>query len=245
MKLRHTLLFCFSFFLLSASVALSQETQEVIENDSLQKPETKKVNPYPDYYGLRVGIDVSKILRSAIDDGYQGVEVVADFRIKKNYYLAAALGTENRTLESPSLTNFTEGNYIKAGFNYNAYDNWFGMNNLLYAGVYGGFSSFSQEIESFTIATDNTVFPNELITDPREFNGLTGAWLELQLGMEVEVFNNLYLGINLQLKRSLTVTEPDDFANLFIPGFGKVTEDSTIGVGYGYTISYLIPIFKK
>jgi hypothetical protein len=37
----------------------------------------------------------------------------------------------------------------------------------------------------------------------------------------------------------------DNFPNLYIPGFNKVTDGSKFGVGYNYTISYLIPIFKK
>jgi hypothetical protein len=30
-----------------------------------------------------------------------------------------------------------------------------------------------------------------------------------------------------------------------VPGFNAVTEESKFGVGYNYSISYLIPLFKK
>ena len=198
-----------------------------------------------DFYGLRIGVDLSKPIRSLVDDDYSGLEFVGDFRIRKNYYLAAELGNEQRTSDLPNIENITSGSYLKAGFNYNAYENWYGMNNLIYVGVRAGFSTFNQELESFTVYTDNTIFPDDLRTESQEFKGLNATWLELKFGFEVELFSNIYLGVNAQLKRTITTTEPDGYTNLFIPGFGKVTEESSVGVGYGYTISYLIPIFKR
>jgi hypothetical protein len=37
---------------------------------------------------------------------------------------------------------------------------------------------------------------------------------------------------------------PDNFDNLFIPGFNR-TYDGTFGAGFNYTVSYFIPIYKK
>ena len=71
-----------------------------------------------DYYGLRLGIDISKPIRSFLDDNYKGLEVVADFRLKKNYYIAAEIGNETWNSDLPNLDNTTSGSYIKAGFNY-------------------------------------------------------------------------------------------------------------------------------
>ncbi|WP_299213041.1 DUF6048 family protein [uncultured Dokdonia sp.] len=197
-------------------------------------------------YGLRVGIDLSKPIRSFLDDNYSGLEIVGDFRVSSNYYVAAELGNETRTVDDFTNIDVTsKGSYIKAGFNYNAYNNWLGMNNLIYAGVRAGFSTFTQELNSYTISTSNTFFEEDLRTDSREFNGLSTVWLEFQLGIQAELFSNLYLGINLQIKNRVTETEPDGFENVYIPGFGKTTDASKFGVGYGYTLSYLIPIFKK
>lgn len=239
MRLRHIYIYFISLscWLLSLCTVSAQKSGTDILKDSI--PRAKQ------FYGLRVGIDLSKPIRSLIDEDYSGIELVGDFRIRKNYYLAAELGNEQRTSDLPNIENTSSGSYIKAGFNYNAYENWYGMNNLIYAGLRAGFSTYSQELESFTVFTDNTIFPDDTRTEPQEFTGLNSSWLELKLGLEVELFSNIYLGINVQLKRSITSTEPDGFSNLFIPGFGNVTEDSAVGVGYGYTISYLIPIFKR
>ncbi|WP_458307340.1 DUF6048 family protein [Croceiramulus getboli] len=196
-------------------------------------------------YGLRVGVDLSKPLRSLLDDAYSGFAVAGDFRIARRYYIAAELGNENRTLVEPNIDVTAQGSYLKGGVNYNAYENWFGMSNLLYGGAHLGFSSFRESINSYTIYTTNAYFPEDLRTETREFSGLNAIWLEVQLGMQVELFSNFFLGLNVQLKRLITQKEPDGFANLYIPGFGKVTEGSKFGTGYSYTFSYFIPIFKN
>ncbi len=239
-KLKHILVFFTSISLLTvftSSLAAQETPIENIESDSISIPN--------DYYGLRIGVDLSKPIRSLLDDDYSGFEIVSDFRIKKNYYLAAELGNETFLSDLTNIENTTRGSYIKAGFNFNTYENWFGMNNLIYAGLRGGFSSFSQELESFVVSTTDPLFGDDLRVSNQEFNGLSATWIELKVGLEVELFNNIYLGVNAQIKRSITTTEPDGFANIFIPGFGEVTEQSAFGVGYGYTISYLIPLFKK
>ena len=43
---------------------------------------------YKERYGLRVGVDLSKPLRTLLDDNYSGLELLGDYRIYKNYYLA-------------------------------------------------------------------------------------------------------------------------------------------------------------
>ena len=88
-------------------------------------------------------------------------------------------------------------------------------------------------------------FPGNFIDDPQEFSGLTAHWAELIIAVKTELINNLYLSINLQLKSLISEDRPENFDNLYIPGFNRTYDFSEFGVGYGYTISYLIPIFKK
>lgn len=230
------------FFIFSTATAqeLTNEIDTSVEASDTTSTERKK-----QYFELRVGTDLSKLIRTAFEDGYSGFELNADLRFKKNYFLAAEIG--NRTVETifPNIENTTSGSYIKAGFNYNAYENWFGMNNLIYAGLRAGFSTFSQELNNFTIYTTDPLFGDDTRVVNQEFNGLNATFLEFQAGLQVELLANIYVGIQVQLKRSITVKEPEGFTNLFIPGFGKTTEDSSFGVGYGYTLSYLIPIYRR
>ncbi|MFT5237935.1 MAG: hypothetical protein ACI9M9_001537 [Flavobacteriaceae bacterium] len=234
MKLKHILLFCTS--LLFVSTSLWAQDEKTSEADTISIP-TK--------YGLRVGADLAKPIRSLLEDGYTGFEVMADFRISKKYYVAAEIGNEKKDRLESNLSSTTSGSYIKIGADYNAYNNWFGVNNAIYFGFRYGISTFKQELLSYQIYDTNQTFPPTTITEPIEFSGLTANWAELIFGIKTEVLPNLYLCINLQLKRKLAEDIPENFNNLFIPGFNRTYDFSEFGAGYGYTISYLIPLFKK
>lgn len=197
-------------------------------------------------YGLRIGADLSKLARSFYDDEYSGFEVMADFRLKKKLYLAGELGFEERNTVTNYLDITTTGSYLKGGIDYNSYQNWLDMDNMIYFGFRVGASSFSHNRNSFTIYSTNQFWaPQFSSSEIREFNGLTAFWAEIILGLKVELFNNLYLGLNVQLKILATETKPNDLENVYIPGFGKTYDSSSIGAGYSYFLSYRIPLYQK
>ncbi len=196
-------------------------------------------------YGLRLGGDINKLVRSFVDDDFKGFEINADYRLTKNLYVAGELGTEEKISETDYLNTTTTGSYFKAGVDYNVYDNWFGMENMIYGGLRVGLASFKQEINSYKIYSTNQYWEPFTSSDSEEFSGLSAIWAELIVGIKAEVFNNLYLGINAQLKTLLSDDKPDNFENIHIPGFNKTYDSGRIGVGFGYNISYLIPLYKK
>ena len=63
--------------------------------------------------------------------------------------------------------------------------------------------------------------------------------------MKAEVLPNLFLGANVQFKILASETEPDNFENLYIPGYNRTFDSGRFGIGFGYNVSYLIPIYKK
>ncbi|WP_246516276.1 DUF6048 family protein [Aequorivita echinoideorum] len=232
--MKRTLLFFISLFLISHLCAA--QSDDSVGNDTVPKIEK---------YGLRVGVDLAKPIRSLVEDGYSGFELVADFRLSKKFYAAAELGNESKDWIEPNIDSRFSGSYAKLGFDYNAYENWLGMSNAINLGLRYGFSTFTNELNSYGIYTTNPVFPTERINEPQEFTGLTAHWAELIVSIKTELFSNLYLSINLQLKHKFAEDRPDNFNNLYIPGFNRTYDYSEFGVGYGYTISYLIPIFQK
>ena len=233
MKIAPTLLFCIS--LLFASQAITAQKSGPVA-DSMPKIEK---------FGLRLGIDLAKPLRSVIEDGYSGFELMGDFRVTKKFYAAVELGSEKKDWTEPYISSKTSGNYAKIGFDYNAYENWLNMENAITLGLRYGFSTFKQERTSYRIYTDNPAFPTQTIYDPQEFNGLTAHWAEFIFSIKTEILNNLYLSLNVQLKRKIAEVAPENFANLYIPGFNRTYDFSEFGVGYGYSVSYQIPLFKK
>jgi len=212
------------------------------QNDSIVQDSTTK---YKQKYGLRLGVDLHKIVRTLLDDDYTGFEINAEYRYSKNVFIAGELGTEEKTTSVEFLNSTAKGSYFKAGFDYNMYKNWLDMENMIYAGFRVGVSTFSQTLNSYTIFNTNQDFPQNTVTESVEFSGLSAIWAELIFGVKAEVLNNLYLGLNVQLKARITETEPDNFENIYIPGFGRTYDSGRFGIGFGYNVSYLIPLFKK
>jgi len=202
---------------------------------------------YQQKYGLRIGGDLGRVIRTVADEDYTGFEINGDYRISEDFYIAGELGTEERTLQNNFLDVTSTGSYFKAGFDYNTYTNWLNMQNLIFFGGRVGLSSFSQTLNEFTIYDTNREFFNQPYTEVpnEEFKGLSAIWSELIVGIKAELFNNLYLGLNMQLKFMITEDEPSGFENLYVPGFNRTYDSGRIGIGFGYNLSYLIPIYKK
>ncbi|MGB0256953.1 MAG: DUF6048 family protein, partial [Flavobacteriaceae bacterium] len=75
---------------------------------------------------------------------------------------------------------------------------------------------------------------------------LNAQWMEFLAGIKVQLFNNLYMGFSLRLNVLANQTAPENFANLYIPGFNKVTDENRFGIGFNYTLSYALPFrFEK
>ena len=231
MKRQLILLLLISLLTAGSELLLAQQDSAV--NDTIIKNK----------YGLRVGVDLFNPIAALVEDQRSGLELVADYRIGRKWFAAAELGYLENTTNLDNINFTTEGQYIKIGADYNAYENWLDMENLIYVGARYGFSTFSQTLNSGILNAD-PLFGEQVINAPVEFTGLNAHWIELVVGIKAELFNNLYLGFSFSGKRMITTKEPDNFKNLFVPGFNRVFLNNS-GFGFNYTLSYLIPLYKK
>ncbi|WP_019039353.1 DUF6048 family protein [Psychroflexus tropicus] len=238
MNLKHTCLLLISLVVSSYS-CFGQE------GDNTEYEQVTDSIFYKDKYGLTVSLDLSRIGQSFWGDDYQGIEIAADYRYSENLYIAGELGNEVSTYNEENLVNETDGSYIKLGVNYNIYDNWIGMTNLIYVGFRYGFATYSQNLQNYTIYTRDDFFEPDVRTVDQTFGNLTASWLELQAGIRVNIFGNFYMGAHVQLKNLVSSTDIPNFDNLYVPGFRRTYDNSSIGAGWGYSISYLIPVYSK
>lgn len=229
----------FKFFISSLVVLFTSNV--LAQNDSFVNDSIV----YKQKYGLRLGGDLQKLVRSFVEDDYKGFEINADYRLTKKLYVAGDLGIEDKRTETDYLKVNTSGSYLKAGIDYNFYENWFGMENMMYGGLRVGFATFKQERLGYKIYSTDQYWEPFSSNETKEYIGLTAVWVEMILGIKAEVLNNLYIGINAQIKGLLSDDQPNNFENIHIPGFNKTYDSSSIGVGFGYNISYLIPLYKK
>ena len=74
MKLKHMLKYSISTFFLMLVCTITLAQNDTIPEDSIT---------YVEKYGLRLGGDVSKLVRTFIDDDYSGFEINGDYRLTK------------------------------------------------------------------------------------------------------------------------------------------------------------------
>jgi len=239
MKKRQTYLFIISL-IIPSSMVFSQAESEL--NDSLTiKDKILNINK------IRLGFDVFKPIKSSSDGDNLNYEIVGDLQITENLYLAAEYGSIDRLIEDENINFNSNGSFLRFGFDYNMFKNWVGMDNSIFLGLRYGTSNFSNKIESYNVRNSDAYFSNFVDNNYQtiDHSNLTGNWLEIVAGVKVETFNNVYLGFSLRLNKLLSTQKPENFDNLYIPGFNKVTDDNTFGSGFNYTLTYSIPLRKK
>jgi len=243
--MRHISKFTFSICLVLLSLSGNAQVQTEAKAKKETAAKQDSIPPKKERYGLRLGVDLFKLTRSFYEKDYRGLELVGDYRLTRRHFLAAEIGNENKTVDDDQLNFTTKGTYLKVGFDYNSYQNWLDMENVISVGLRYGVSSFSQTLNSYTIFNPNPYFGEtpEIISG-QQFKGLSAQWIEVVAGMKAKVFNNIFVGFSLRLNRLVSQKQPANFENLYIPGFNR-TYNGDFGVGFNYTVSYFIPLYKS
>jgi len=217
------------FFLFVISIGYSK-TQN---NDTIEK------------FGIRAGVDLNKIIKSATSEDYKGLSINADIRIKESLYVFSELGNEEKKINTYYLNSNIKGTYLKVGLNFKL-NNDLRSANIVYSGFNIGYSNFEQTINNFTIYNTNSSTWGEATSyDSIALSKLNALWFEFVFGLKTEIFNNLFLGFELQLKSVVKQKIKNDISNFYIPGFNRTYDSSKLGAGFNYTISYLITVVKK
>tara|TARA_A100001037_G_C15073711_1_gene600703 strand:+ start:624 stop:1361 length:738 start_codon:yes stop_codon:yes gene_type:complete len=235
-------IYIFIFSLSSINFIAGQEIKNE-ETDSII-PKQKLIN----IDKLSIGIDLYRPIYSNINDDDLSYELITTLRIFKDFSIASEIGSLDRYIEDENVNFTSSGEYIKFGFDYNLYNNWTGMDNSIYLGIRFATSNFNNKIDNYTVRNPDSYWSNT-VTDGYEVvnhSNQNANWLEFLVGIKVETIKNIYFGISLRLNRLLSNSSPNNFSNLYIPGFNKVTDDNSWGSGFNYTLTYSLPLnFNK
>ena len=199
---------------------------------------------------LRFGTDLYRIVRSQTSDDFNGFEALADLRVGEKFFLALELGNVETTQQVEQVNFTTKGTYLKLGFDYNMYENWQGMDNHVTVGLRFASSSHSQFLHNYTILDRTRFWPSSDLPITTgyatgERPNLNAQWFEVVVGFKVQLLKNIYMGLSLRLNRLLNDKLPENFDNIYIPGFNKKTEDNIFGAGFNYTLTYSLPFGSK
>ena len=177
------------------------KTNASVSNDSLKK------------YGIRIGTDLQKLIKSASSQEYNGISFKADIRFKESIFLFSEIGNEKKIVEYSSVDSEVSGNYIKLGLQFKLNKDIIGLRNLIYSSFGFGISSFDQTISRYNIYYIYSNLWGEFTnTDAINLENLNANWIEIGFGIKTEILNNLFLGIELQLKNLIYQKNKNDIA---------------------------------
>jgi len=203
----------------------------------------KDTTAYKDRYGLRVGIDIFQPIYSLFEEDRKGLEFVADYRVSKRFFIATEFGYTEAITKEDFFEAYTNGQYLKIGADFNAYKNMLGLENMIVVGLRYAYSSFDQTLNEYTINA-SPFLPEQTNSNATNYDGLNAQWIEFVFGIKAEIAHNIFMGFSFRGNQLINTKEPENFKNLFIPGFNKVYLNDN-GFSFNYTISYLIPLYRK
>ena len=130
------------------------------------------------------------------------------------------------------------------------------MDNSLFVGIRVSNSIHSHKVNEYILYENyssedfkNSYFERAVIEEGNligEREQLNSNWIEVVFGTKVEVLNNFYIGASIRLHRLLNNSKPENFGNLYAPGFNKIVDDNRFGASFNYTLNYRFPFsFKK
>lgn len=256
-----TRIFCYISLLISillSAAAMAQNKPTAAKPDSLHKTikadtthkmvadtAKKLIVPHIDssWYipgGIRVGLDLSRIVSAIYYPYRKEVTVVADARINSNLYAAFEGGFASTPYSDTSYSYKGSGVFVTLGVDYNFLKRQYpSEKNMFYTGIRYGFSHFSYEVPSYSIK--NTYWGDHLTGSLPKTN-VNAHWIELVVGLKAEIFKNFFMGWNLRERILINNVKTAEMTPLVIPGFGNGSKGAVFDVQY--TVSYVIPFYR-
>lgn len=205
-----------------------------------KKKDSLPVVTVPVPAGLRVGVDLSRFALKYFQPYRTDVTVNLDARYNDRLYIASDLSFNSVYHLDQNYKYISNGMSGTIGINYNFLKKNVPKENfIVYGGIRYGLAVFTYKIPEYRIY--NVYWGNIRGSVPETTK--MAHWVELTVGMKVEVLKNLYLGWSLHERILVNgALAKQDFPPLVIPGFGKGYKKSAFD--FQYSIAYLIPLWK-
>ncbi|MEQ8583937.1 MAG: DUF6048 family protein [Marinoscillum sp.] len=167
------------------------------------------------------------------DRSGSGYQALIDF---DQFFFAAEYGTQ-KTSRGELYSYKNEGSYFSFGPEVNFLKNNAKGNSLTFGLRYGQ-AQFSDEL---SYLKTGGFFGDLQVEDANP--DLKARWLELTVGLNANVWSNLYLGYTIRYKVLRQVDNIGTMAPYDVPGFG-LYEDNT-GVQFNFYVGWAIPLREK
>ncbi len=190
--------------------------------------------------GLRIGTDLTRIAMHFFQPYRTDATITLDARYKDRIFFASDISWNRTSHSDTSYTYKGNGLAISLGVNYNLLKRQVPKENfMLFGGMKYGFALFNYELPAYQVPGSYWGDYHGSVPSSNK----TAHWIELSVGVKVEVLKHFYLGWSLHDRMLLTrKLSKGDYPPMVIPGYGKGNKGNVFDMQY--TVSYLIPMYK-
>ncbi|KAA5536571.1 hypothetical protein F0919_02565 [Taibaiella lutea] len=212
------------------------KVDSLIINKTDSSTTAKKKEPKPPYvHQFRIGIDVARLATNFIYKDKKGYEMQFDYLLRSKNYAVFEAGFGKNAVDYTNLKYDNTGAFFKIGIDKNVIDI---VNDhdydIFFIGIRYGMG-FGKRSDATFLVPSYFGSPSEG-TSPEESYFI--HWLELNLGLRVEIFKQVFVGWNARIKFLLNSGEFQQLAPSYVPGYGA-GDKSTVAGGNFY-INYAI-----
>lgn len=224
--------------LVTAFTATAQQTKPAKPAPAKPAADTVKRDTVKNRYlptGIRFGTDVLALVKSNVQDDFQGWEVNADVDFYR-YFLAIDYGSWARTYPKDSANYSNDGTYWRVGADVNFLTKDV-ERNMFFLGLRYGHANFS---ENLGIITADPIYGP--ISRDYVNTDITARWYELTTGLRVKIWKMIWMGYTARFKFGLKSNGASEMLPHDVPGYGRTDRESYWG--FNYQIFIRLP-FRK
>jgi len=215
--------------------------QEAVDSTAIVKIDSTKSTPkkkevYKNrfkYY--RVGIDLSKLVRSTLTDKYSTAEFLVETIYKPKLHIVAEGGWASSTKEGPARNiEFTSSSYfMRAGFDKYFFGKLYKQDlDNAFVGLRLGSAFLNRQQAKATLW--DPFYGNQSLTFAPDRRLL--HWIELTAGFRMEVVKNIFLGWNIRGKTFLNGGKLKERTPIYLSGYGIAEKQP--GIDYSFYVLY-------
>lgn len=183
------------------------ELQNDSTSDTLQKP----------FKYVRIGIDLSKVIRSQVQKGVNVYEFQIDANLFKATSVVGEFGFGNSDVENKFLKYNSQNTFVRIGVDKYFFSKEFtGDMDNAFVGLRYALSKVSRSDAIWTIY--DPVWGNTQSSVPSA--AFVAHWIELTGGMRLEIIKNVFAGWNVRVKTFMNPKKFELLPPAYLAGFG-------------------------
>lgn len=199
---------------------------------------SQKTAKAPVYQGTYLSLDIFNPVATAFNGGRFETSVAVDVSLWQRLFPVVELGVMGINQQQELYRYRSAGGFVKIGANYNflnfksdrKYD------HIVYAGARYGYSYTSYQLTDAVLSNDYWQESGVYSNDKRAAHF---GWLEIQVGVRVQIYKQFFMGLALQVKTFGHFYQDAAHYPTYIPGYGIDNQETNFG--FLYHLCYQIP----